>query len=101
VTGTQPAKLGLACKAQTLIRELLYTALTRFRKRLIVLMERNTAVLDDLPSSAFSDMAKCSAFVFDLLLGNTAQDIELTLSRSRPQSPCRSGTILRNPGFDV
>lgn len=85
-------------KAQALTRELLYTALTRFRKHLIVLMERDTAMLDELRSPAFSETARRSTFMFDLLLGSTAQDLELP-SSYRPESlvhRAEDGTPMRS-----
>jgi hypothetical protein len=41
--------------AATLSRELLYTGLTRFRKRMILFIERDTAVLEKLRNPQFSD----------------------------------------------
>lgn len=85
-------------KAQTLTRELLYTALTRFRKRLIVLMERDTEVLDALRSPMWSETARRSTFMFELLLGNTAQDLELP-SSYRPEGlihRAEDGTPMRS-----
>ncbi|MET3513372.1 hypothetical protein ABIC63_001139 [Pseudacidovorax sp. 1753] len=85
-------------KAQTLTRELLYTALTRFRRRLIVLLERDTEVLDALRSPAYSETARRSTFMFDLLLGDTARELELA-ERFRPEGlihRAEDGTPMRS-----
>ncbi|MEJ8856122.1 AAA family ATPase [Variovorax robiniae] len=85
-------------KAQTLTRELLYTALTRFRRRLIVLLERDTEVLDALRSPAYSETARRSTFMFDLLLGETANELRVS-ERFRPDGlihRAEDGTPMRS-----
>jgi hypothetical protein len=47
--------LVLPKNASTLSRELLYTGLTRFRKKMVLLIERDTAVLEKLRNPQFSD----------------------------------------------
>jgi hypothetical protein len=85
-------------KASTLSRELLYTALTRFRETMIVLVEKDTAILDQLRSPAFSETARRSTFMFDLLIGNTAADLRLP-ERYRPEGlihRANDGTPMRS-----
>ena len=47
--------LILPRKASTLSRELLYTGLTRFRQKMVLLIERDTAVLEKLRNPQCSD----------------------------------------------
>ncbi|WP_181167130.1 AAA family ATPase [Mesorhizobium sp. B2-8-3] len=85
-------------KAATLSRELLYTALTRFRERVIVLVERDTAILDQLRNPAYSETARRSTFMFDLLIGDTAGDLRLP-ERYRPEGlihRAEDGTPMRS-----
>jgi len=85
-------------KAQTLSRELLYTALTRFRDQVIVLAERDTAILDRLRSPAYSETARRSTYMFDLLIGSTAADLQLP-SHYRPEGlihRAEDGTPMRS-----
>lgn len=85
-------------KAQTLSRELLYTALTRFRDQVIVLLERDTGVLDRLRSPEFSETARRSTFMFDLLIGTAARDLHLP-ARYRPEGlihRAEDGTPMRS-----
>ncbi|WP_114294139.1 AAA family ATPase [Pseudosulfitobacter sp. DSM 107133] len=85
-------------KAATLSRELLYTALTRFRDRLVVLVERDTAVLDQMRNPIYSETARRSTFMFDLLIGDTAGDLQLP-DRYRPEGlihRAQDGTPMRS-----
>jgi hypothetical protein len=85
-------------KAATLSRELLYTALTRFRDRLVVLVERDTAVLDQLRNPIYSETARRSTFMFDLLIGDTAGELRLP-DRYRPEGlihRAQDGTPMRS-----
>nr|WP_246672689.1 ATP-dependent RecD-like DNA helicase [Mesorhizobium sp. B2-3-11] len=85
-------------RAQTLSRELLYTALTRFRQRVIVLVEKDTAILDQLRNPAYSETARRSTFMFDLLIGDTAGDLRLP-ERYRPEGlihRAEDGTPMRS-----
>ncbi len=85
-------------KAATLSRELLYTALTRFRDRLVVLVERDTAVLDQMRNPIYSETARRSTFMFDLLIGDNAGDLHLPdlyrpeglIHRAQDGTPMRS-----------
>lgn len=54
--------------AATLSRELIYTALTRFRRRLVLLIERDMAPLLTLRSPASSDTQRRNTFLFTLAL---------------------------------
>jgi len=85
-------------KAQTLSRELLYTALTRFRDKVIVCVEKDTEVLDRLRSSDFSETARRSTYMFDLLIGASATDIDLP-AQYRPEGlihRAEDGTPMRS-----
>lgn len=85
-------------KAATLSRELLYTALTRFRERVIALVEKDTAILDQMRSPAYSETARRSTFMFDLLIGDTAKDLQLP-ARYQPEGlihRAEDGTPMRS-----
>jgi ATP-dependent exoDNAse (exonuclease V) alpha subunit len=85
-------------KAATLSRELLYTALTRFRERVIVLVEKDTTILDQLRNPAYSETARRSTFMFDLLIGDTAGDLRLP-EHYRPEGlvhRAQDGTPMRS-----
>jgi exodeoxyribonuclease V alpha subunit len=60
--------LILPKEAATLSRELLYTGLTRFRKRLVLLVERDTGVLEALRAPENSDTHLRNTFMFTLSL---------------------------------
>lgn len=90
--------LVLPRKAATLSRELLYTALTRFREQMIVLVETDTAILDRLRNPAYSETARRSTYMFDLLIGETASDLTLP-DRYRPEGlihRAQDGTPMRS-----
>lgn len=70
--------------AQTLSRELLYTGLTRFKRRLVLLVERDSAPLLALRRPEASDTMRRSTRLFDLLLGPDAAE-GLGGSRYRPE----------------
>ncbi|TWA85145.1 UvrD-like helicase family protein [Azospirillum brasilense] len=85
-------------KAQTLSRELLYTALTRYRGTLIVLAEKDTEVLERLRNPALSETARRSTCMFDLLLGDAGADVPLP-PRYRPEGlvhRAEDGTPMRS-----
>jgi len=60
--------------ARTLSRELLYTALTRFRKQTVLLMEKDTSVLEELRSPERSDTLLRNTNLFELLLRPHTKD---------------------------
>lgn len=55
-------------KAGTLSRELIYTGLTRFTKRLVLLIEKDIDPLIRLRNPQYADVHMRSTFMFDLLL---------------------------------
>lgn len=55
-------------EAQTLSRELIYTGLTRFRKRLVLLVQKDTSVLERLRLPDFSDTYQRNTNLFALSL---------------------------------
>jgi hypothetical protein len=67
--------LILPRKAQTLSRELLYTGLTRFKGRLILLVEKDTQPLLDLRRPDSSDTMRRTTRLFTLLIGQDAGEI--------------------------
>ena len=58
--------LVLPLVARTLSRELLYTALTRFRKRLVLLLEKDTTSLEAVRQVRMSDTLFRNSSLFDL-----------------------------------
>lgn len=62
-------------KAQTLSRELLYTGLTRFKGKLILLVEKDSQPLLDLRRPEASDTMRRTTRMFKLLIGQDAGDI--------------------------
>ena len=58
--------LVLPKSASTLSRELLYTGLTRFRQKMVLLIERDTAVLEELRSPQRSDTLLRNTNIFVL-----------------------------------
>lgn len=60
--------LIIPAEAKTLSRELIYTGLTRFRKRLVLLVEKDTAVLDALRRPEQSATHLRNTFLFNLSL---------------------------------
>ncbi|WP_292364382.1 AAA family ATPase [Mesorhizobium sp.] len=66
--------LILPRKAQTLSRELLYTGLTRFKGRLILLVEKDSQPLLDLRRPESSDTMRRTTRLFKLLIGQDAGD---------------------------
>jgi hypothetical protein len=71
-------------KAQTLSRELLYTGLTRFKKKLVLLVEKDSQPLLNLRRPEASDTMRRTTRMFDLLVGQDAGEIGLT-SGYRPE----------------
>ena len=71
----QTVILVLPQKAQTLSRELLYTGLTRFRDKLILLVEKDSQPLLDLRRPEASDTMRRTTGMFKLLIGEDAGDI--------------------------
>jgi exodeoxyribonuclease V alpha subunit len=62
-------------KAQTLSRKLLYTGLTRFKAKLILLVERDSQPLLDFRRPESSDTMRRTTRMFDLLIGQDAGDV--------------------------
>lgn len=62
-------------KAQTLSRELLYTGLTRFKGKLILLVEKDSQPLLDLRRPEASDTMRRTTRMFKLLIGQDAGEI--------------------------
>jgi hypothetical protein len=62
-------------KAQTLSRELLYTGLTRFKRKLVPLVEKDSQPLLDLRRPEASDTMRRTTRMFKLLIGQDAGDI--------------------------
>jgi len=62
-------------KAQTLSRELLYTGLTRFKGKLVLLVEKDSQPLLDLRRPEASDTMRRTTRMFRLLIGQDAGDI--------------------------
>ncbi len=60
--------LILPQEAQLLSRELIYTGLTRFRKKLILLVEKDISTLQDLRRPEKSDTHLRNTFMFDISL---------------------------------
>jgi hypothetical protein len=67
--------LVLPRKASTLSRELLYTGLTRFKGKLILLVEKDSQPLLDLRRPESSDTMRRTTRMFKLLVGQDAGDI--------------------------
>src|SRR5258707_1748015 len=62
-------------KAQTLSRELLYTGLTRFKSKLILLVEKDSQPLLDFRRPESSDTMRRTTRMFKLLIGQDAGDV--------------------------
>jgi exodeoxyribonuclease V alpha subunit len=62
-------------KAQTLSRELLYTGLTRFKGKLILLVEKDSQPLLDFRRPEASDTMRRTTRMFKLLIGQDAGEI--------------------------
>ena len=67
--------LILPRKAQTLSRELLYTGLTRFKGKLVLLVEKDSQPLLDLRRPERSDTMRRTTRMFKLLIGQDAGEI--------------------------
>jgi len=85
-------------KAQTLSRELLYTGLTRFKGKLVLLVEKDSQPLLDLRRPEASDTMRRTTRMFKLLIGQDAGDIgikgpyrpEGLIHRTSDSTPVRS-----------
>ena len=60
-------------KAHNLTRELIYTGMTRFRKKLVLLIENDIQPLLRLRQSENSDVQRRNTFVFDLIMRSSVQ----------------------------
>jgi ATP-dependent exoDNAse (exonuclease V) alpha subunit len=67
--------LVLPQKAQTLSRELLYTGLTRFKKKLVLLVEKDSQPLLSLRRPEASHTMRRTTRMFKLLIGQDAGDV--------------------------
>jgi len=80
-------------EAQTLSRELIYTGLTRFRKKLVLLIEKDTAALEKLRLPERSDTHRRNTFLFELSLRPDGEDYpyaEALIHRTRRGVAVRS-----------
>ncbi|MBX4899123.1 AAA family ATPase [Rhizobium bangladeshense] len=85
-------------KAQTLSRELLYTGLTRFKDKLVLLVEKDSQPLLDLRRPEASDTMRRTTWLFSLLIGENAGDVGVTGSY-RPEGLIHrtsDGTLVRS-----
>lgn len=66
--------LVLPRRAQTLSRELVYTALTRFKEHLILLVEKDSQPLLEFRRPERSDTMRRTTWMFELLIGQDAPE---------------------------
>jgi exodeoxyribonuclease V alpha subunit len=102
-------------KAQTLSRELLYTGLTRFKEKLVLLVEKDSQPLLDFRRPQSSDTMRRTTRMFKLLIGQDAGDIGITgpyrpeglIHRTSDGTPVRSKSevivydVLSSLGFSI
>jgi len=85
-------------KAQTLSRELLYTGLTRFKRKLVLLVEKDSKPLLNFRRPEASDTMRRTTRMFKLLIGHDAQEIGIKRSY-RPEGLIHrtaNGTAVRS-----
>ncbi len=85
--------------ASTLSRELLYTGLTRFRKKMVLLLERDTTVLEKLRSPQFSDTLLRNTNMFVLAVRPESVDRYYAahlIHRTRPSAQHPQGIMVRS-----
>jgi hypothetical protein len=85
--------------ASTLSRELLYTGLTRFRKKMVLLLERDTTVLEKLRSPQCSDTLLRNTNMFVLAVRPESVDRYYAahlIHRTRPSAQHPQGILVRS-----
>lgn len=91
--------LVLPKKAPTLSRELLYTGLTRFRKRMVLLIEKDTGVLEEQRNPARSDTLLRNTNMFVLSVRPEADErphaVHL-IHRTRPTPQHPEGVLVQS-----
>jgi hypothetical protein len=91
--------LVLPKQAPTLSREMLYTGLTRFRKRMVLLIEKDTAVLEAQRNPACSDTLLRNTNMFVLSVRPEADDrwhaVHL-IHRTRPSPQYPNGVLVQS-----
>ncbi len=91
--------LILPKNASTLSRELLYTGLTRFRQKMVLLLERDTAVLERLRSPQASDTLLRNTNMFVLAVRPESVEryyAEHLIHRTPPSSQHPNGILVRS-----
>jgi hypothetical protein len=91
--------LVLPRNASTLSRELLYTGLTRFRQKMVLLIERDTAVLERLRNPQCSDTLLRNTNMFVLAVRPESVDryyAEHLIHRTRPSPAHPQGIMVRS-----
>jgi hypothetical protein len=91
--------LILPKNASTLSRELLYTGLTRFRQKLVLLLERDTSVLERLRSPQASDTLLRNTNMFVLAVRPESVDryyAEHLIHRTPPSAQHPQGILVRS-----
>jgi exodeoxyribonuclease V alpha subunit len=91
--------LILPKSASTLSRELLYTGLTRFRRKMVLLIERDTTVLERLRNPQYSDTLLRNTNLFDLAVRPESVDryyAEHLIHRTPPSSQHPNGILVRS-----
>jgi ATP-dependent exoDNAse (exonuclease V) alpha subunit len=91
--------LILPKSASTLSRELLYTGLTRFRQKMVLLIERDTTVLERLRSPQCSDTLLRNTNMFVLAVRPESVDryyAEHLIHRAPPSSQHPNGILVRS-----
>ena len=85
--------------ASTLSRELLYTGLTRFRRKMVLLLERDTTVLEKLRSPQCSDTLLRNTNMFVLAVRPESVDRYYAahlIHRTRPSAQHPQGILVRS-----
>ena len=91
--------LVLPKKAATLTRELLYTGMTRFRQKMVVLIEGDTSVLEKLRSPQFSDTLLRNTNLFVLAMRPESVHryyADHLIHRTRPSLSHPEGIMVRS-----
>jgi len=91
--------LVLPKNASTLSRELLYTGLTRFRKKMVLLLERDTTVLEKLRNPQCSDTLLRNTNMFVLAVRPESVDRYYAahlIHRTRPSAQHPQGIMVRS-----
>ena len=91
--------LILPKSASTLSRELLYTGLTRFRQKMVLLLERDTTILEKLRNPQCSDTLLRNTHMFVLAVRPESADryyAEHLIHRTRPSPAHPQGIMVRS-----